>query len=84
MKKQEQIKIIRKASANNLYDKFMIIYESNRKIRKENPNLLNEIRFHRKNYYDLIDKYNPSEGTISPKVEQYGKNDEKAKGFMET
>ncbi len=61
---EKNIKTIRKASANNLYDKFIIIYKSNRKIRKQNPNLLGEIRFHRDNYYDLIDKYKHTDGAI--------------------
>ncbi len=55
--KLKEIKTIRKASANTLYDNFLMIYKSNRKIRKQYPNLINEIRFHRDNYYDIIDKY---------------------------
>ncbi len=86
MNKQEHIKIMRKTSANTFYDNVMIAYKSNRKLRKQYPNLLSELRFHRDNYYDLIDKYKHIDGTISPKLETetYGKSDKKAKGFMET
>ncbi len=65
--KLNKIKTIRKASANTLYDKFIMINNSNRKVRKQNPNLLNEIRFHRDNYYDLIDKYKTTDGEIPKK-----------------
>ncbi len=86
MNKQEHIKIIRKASANTFYDNVMIAYKSNKKLQKQQPNLLNELVFHRDNYYTLIDKYGYTSGTISPKVktETYGKSDKKAKGFIET
>ncbi len=66
--KLNKIKTIRKASANSLYDKFIIIYKSNRKVRKQNPNLLGEIRFHRDNYYNLIDKYKTTDGETSKKI----------------
>ncbi len=63
-KEIHNIKTIRKASANNLYDDFIIIFKYNRKIRKKYPNLLDKIRFHRDNYYDLIDKYKHTDGEI--------------------
>ncbi len=55
MTKQEHIRIIRKASANTFYDNVMIAFKSNKKLQRQQPNLLNELRFHRDNYYYLID-----------------------------
>lgn len=54
-KLKQEIKSMRKNSVNDLFDKFIIIFDSNEKVRKENPNLKNEIRFHRNNLFDLID-----------------------------
>ncbi len=77
MTKHEQIKQIRKASANRYYDKVMIAFRSNRKLRKQQPNLLNETRFHRDNYYDLIDKYSYSSHTLSEKLKKGNKYEKK-------
>ncbi len=68
MTKLEQIKQVRKASANTFYDNIIIAFKSNRKLRKQQPNLINELRFHRDNYYDFIDNFNRTEGTLTDKV----------------
>ncbi len=83
MTKLEQIKQVRKASANTFYDNVIIAFKSNRKLRKKQPNLLNELRFHRDNYYLIIDKHNHSDGKLSHKYGYYGEGDKKAKGIIE-
>ncbi len=48
--------LIRKSSADKLFDDYLIIWQSNPKLQKQYPNLENETKFHRNNYYKVIEQ----------------------------
>ncbi len=54
--RNREMNIIRKMSADKLFDEFLMIFQNNENIRKEFPTLENEIKFHRNNYYKVIEQ----------------------------
>ncbi len=55
-KKRFEMNLIRKSSADKLFDDYLIIWQSDPKLQKQYPNLENETKFHRNNYYKVIDQ----------------------------
>ncbi len=57
-RKNREMNLVRKMSADHLFDNFLMIWQNNEKIQKEFPNLEGQIKFHRNNYYKVIDQLN--------------------------
>ncbi len=53
-----EMNLVRKMSADKLFDQFLMIFQNNENIQKQFPNLEGEVKFHRNNYYKVIDQLN--------------------------